>query len=440
MSRSQPSGEAQWLQAFIRDVDERTPRCPTELLPCVNRLKELIESKPQLRMWAAAMFEEVPNKVPYNAIINQASPPRSQVRGYEHMIELLNVIVSEVPPTWTLSTTGNIKLMGAPVQAILDWAMGTPSGHALFLDAQVNACFKEILGVWRDELLATSKSRSVITNSPGNWLSPEAVAAIEEDANLDRDQCHTFEELFVCDPRGDPVHWGFKSFDDFFVRRFRDFDKLRPVGYPEQSEWVVNACESKAVAIKSHVKEVDSFWLKAANYSILEMLNYHELAEQFVGGTVHQSVLLTTSYHRWNAPVSGSVVYAEVIAGAYFSERSTNGIGSEPVSAPLHNLVYLSHVATRAVVFIQADEPVGLMCFVGIGIADVSSCEILPEFMTGWPKKIKKGDELGMFHYGGSSQCLLFRRGLKLAFTEGALPGNRFTTLPVRSPLALAYE
>lgn len=440
MSRSQPDEEAQWLQAFIRDVDERTSKSSTtKLLPSVHRLKQLIESRMQLRMWAAAMFEEVPNKAPYNAI-NQASPPRSLVRGYEHMIELLNVIVAQVAPTWTLSTKGSVKLMGVPVQAVLDWAMGTPSGHAFFLDAQVNDYFKEILGVWRDELLATSKSQSVITTAPGNWLSPEAVAAIEKDANLDRSERYTFEELFVCDPRGDPVHWGFKSFDDFFVRRFRDFDKLRPVGYPDRPEWVVNSCESKPSAIRSQVKEVDSFWLKATNYSVSEMLNHHEWAEQFVGGTVHQSVLLTTSYHRWTAPVSGSVVHAEVIAGAYFSERSTNGIGTEPVSAPLYNLVYLSHVATRAVVFIQADEPVGLMCFIGIGLADVSSCEILPKFMTGWPKRIQKGEELGMFHYGGSSQCLLFRRGLKLAFTENALPGNQFRTLPVRSPLALAYE
>ncbi|KAM3513500.1 hypothetical protein MY11210_002888 [Beauveria gryllotalpidicola] len=136
---------------------------------------------------------------------------------------------------------------------------------------------------------------------------------------------------------------------------------------------------------------------------------------------------------------ASKAVHAEVIGSAYFSERSTNGIGSEPVLAPLYNLVYISHVATRAVVFIQADEPVGLMCFVGIGVADVSSCEILPKFMTDWPKKIRKGEELGMFHYGGSSQCLLFRRGLKLAFTEGALPGNQARSLAVRSPLALAY-
>ncbi|ATY58346.1 phosphatidylserine decarboxylase family [Cordyceps militaris] len=409
-----------WLQSFIRNVDARTCFSPTNTHPSVTRLRTLIESTPRLRMWASAMFQEIPNKVPYNRI-DQAQPPQSPVRGYEHMLELLSAVIPEVAPTWSLSAAG-LGLMGLPFQAILDWPMGTPSGHAFFLDADVN----------------TNASRSVITTAPGHWLCPEAVAAVERDGNLDSSQRYTFEQLFECDPHGDPMHWGFCSWDDYFTRKFRDMDRLRPVGYPDRPDWVVNSCESKPIVVRSDVKAVDQFWLKEANYSIFEMLNHHEWAEQFVGGTIHQSVLRTTAYHRWCAPVSGQVVYAAMMDGAYFSERSTNGIGSAPVGPPLHNLVYLSHVATRAVVFIQADDAVGLVCFLAIGIADVSSCEILPRFTQALPQRIEKGEELGMFHYGGSSQCLLFRRGVKLAFTEGALPGNQ-KSLAIRSPLALAY-
>lgn len=428
----------QWLRNFIRDVDAKKFRLQTNYHPSVIQLKELIESRAQLRMWASAMFTEVPNKIPYNQI-NQAEPQQSHIRGYEHMIELFSVIVAEVAPTWTLAAAG-FGLMGLPFQAILDWPMGTPSGQAFFLDAEVNARFKSIFDAWKHDFLKTAKSRNVITTAPGHWLCPEALTAIENDANLDHDRWYTFQQLFDCDPHGDPIHWGFKSWDDFFVRRFRDIDRLRPIGYPDQSAWVVNSCESKPVAIKSEVKEMDQFWLKEANYSVSEMLNHHPWAEHFVGGTVHQSVLKTASYHRWSAPVSGSVVYAAVIGGTYFSERPTNGIGSEPPRPPNYNLVYMSHVATRALVFIQADDPIGLMCFVAIGIADVSTCDIMHKFTTNWPQPVTKGEELGMFRYGGSSQCLLFRRGLKLAFTEGALPGNQGRNLAVRSPLAFAYE
>ncbi|TQV96998.1 hypothetical protein V2A60_000347 [Cordyceps javanica] len=426
-----------WLQNLIRDVDSRACRGSGSLHPCVASLRDLIRGRAQLRMWASAMFEEVPNKIPYNRV-DGAEPPRSPVRGYEHMLELLSVIVPEVAPTWSLAAAG-IGLMGLPFQAVLDWPMGTPSGHAFFLDGEVNACFRAMLAAWRDGLLATGRSRGVLTTAPGHWLSPEAVAAMERDANLDPGRRYTFAQLFACDPDGDPAHWGFRSWDDFFTRRFRDVDRLRPVGYPDEPAWVVSPCEATPAAIKSEVREVDQFWLKGTGYSVSDMLGRHPWAGRFVGGTVHQSVLMTTSYHRWCAPVSGRVVHAAVLPGTYFSERSTNGLGSEPVLPPLYNLVYLSHVATRAVVFIEADGPVGLMCFLAIGVADVSSCEVLPKFMAGWPQPITKGEELGSFHYGGSSQCLLFRRGLKLAFAEGALPGNRNRNLAVRSPLAHAY-
>lgn len=421
-----------WLKNFIKDVDARNSVPLVD--PAVQGLRDLIESRIELCMWASAMFQEVPNKIPYND--NKAA--HSHVRGYRHMLDLFSVIVAEVAPTWTMSAPG-FGLMGLPFQAILDWPMGTPSGHAFFLDPRVNAKLKAVLDSWRDKVLKTSTSQAVITTGVGGWLSKEAVAAIEHDANLDGGRRYTFEQLFDCDPQGDAVHWGFKSWDDFFVRRFRDMDKMRPVGYPGKPEWVVNACESTPVAIKSKVKQHDRFWLKGSNYSVADMLDHDELAYDFIGGTVYQSLLKITCYHGWNSPVSGHVVHAKVIGGAYFSERSTNGLFSEPVRPPLYNQVYLSHVATRAVIFIRADDPVGLMCFVGIGIADVSTCEIASKFSQGWPQPVSKGEEIGMFHYGGSSQCLLFRKGVKLAFVDEAVPGNHDRNLAVRSPLAFAY-
>ncbi|KAJ3496319.1 hypothetical protein NLG97_g2748 [Lecanicillium saksenae] len=433
----QANASAEWLKTFIGDIHMRKRRLPQTVDPSVTRLKKLIEGRKELRMWASAMFTEVPNKIPYDGFI-PGRPPKNPVQGYEHMIELFSVIVAEVAPTWTLSAAG-LGLMGLPFQAVIDWPMGTPSGHAFFLDVQVNAAFKEILDVWRDKVLSTSVSRSVLTTEPGHWLCADAISAIEQDTNLDSKKRYTFEQLFDCDPRGDPVHWGFTSWDDFFVRKFRNIDTLRPVGYPGKAEWIVNPCESFPVVLKSEVQGRDQFWLKQTRYSIYEMLDNHEWAENFVGGTVYQSVLRTTAYHRWSAPVSGRVVYAAVINGTYFSERSTNGLGDEAIVGPPYNQVYLAHVATRAVIIIQADDPVGFVCFVGIGIADVSTCEILPKFTTNLPQTITKGEELGMFHYGGSCQCLVFRRGLKLAFVEEAVPGNQSRNVPIRSPLAFAY-
>ncbi|CEJ81613.1 hypothetical protein VHEMI01733 [[Torrubiella] hemipterigena] len=429
-----------WLEQFVNDIDARSSNVPIH--PVIKSLQDLIESRTELRMWASVMFQEVPNKNPYNNQHNKRTKIKgafthTPVRGYRHMIDLLAVIVAEVGPPYAL-TVPAFGVMGLPFQAVVDWPMGTPSGHAFFLDTQVNAKLKDILDAWRDNVLTTSKSLAVVTTAPGCWLSPESVAAFERDANLDSKQSFSFEQLFACDPYADPVHWGFKSWDDFFVRRFRDIDALRPVSHADESTWIANACEALPVAIKLKVKRYDEFWLKGTNYSIADLLGHHELADNFVGGTIYQGVLRTTSYHRWHAPVSGHVVFAQVINGAYFSERSTNGLGSEPIGPPTYDQVYLGHVATRALVFIQADEPIGLMCFIAIGIADVSSCEIAARFSGNWPQPITKGEEMGMFHYGGSSHCLVFRKDLHLVFMQEAIPGSGSLCVPVRGSLAFA--
>lgn len=68
-------------------------------------------------------------------------------------------------------------------------------------------------------------------------------------------------------------------------------------------------------------------------------------------------------------------------------------------------------MATRALIFIKADNPIiGLMCVVAVGMAEVSSCEI-----TVRPgEHVNKGSQLGMFHFGGSTHCLVFHPGVKL--------------------------
>jgi len=38
---------------------------------------------------------------------------------------------------------------------------------------------------------------------------------------------------------------------------------------------------------------------------------------------------------------------------------------------------YLTEVATKAIIFIEADNPyIGLMCLIAVGMQEVSSCEI----------------------------------------------------------------
>ncbi|KPM44538.1 hypothetical protein AK830_g1998 [Neonectria ditissima] len=426
-----------WLRRFTKELETRQ-NTTKRLHPVVEDLKVLIESTPELRMLASGMFDEVPDKDPYR----QDPIGHKQVRDYKHMLELFSVITTEVAPSWQM-TTYNVGLVGAPFNAILDWPMGTRSGFSFFTRPDVNKKLKAILDTWRDEVLSTRKSQYVVTTEKGGWLCKEAVAVIEKDTNVDGQPWYTFQDMFVCDPTGDRLHWGFRSWNDFFVRRFRDMDKFRPVAHPNKHEWVVNACESMPYGLESNVSEYDKFWLKGHNYSVAEMLHHHDFTSAFVGGTVYQAFLSATSYHRWSSPVTGQVVYAGIINGTYFSEPITEGFenpnGPDP-SAPNRSQTYLPQVATRAVIFIQAPEPIGLMCIIFIGMADISTCEIASRFCANLPQPVAKGEELGMFHHGGSSHCLLFRKGVKLAWSVGAIPGKAKKNLPIRSELAMAYK
>jgi phosphatidylserine decarboxylase len=236
-----------------------------------------------------------------------------------------------------------------------------------------------------------------------------------------------FDEDFECDPAA--PHHGFTSWDGFFTRRFRP--GRRPIASPDDDRVIVNACESAPYRIAHVVKRADRFWIKAQPYSLVHMLAGDPYTDRFVGGTIYQAFLSALSYHRWHSPVSGRVVKAYVEDGTYYAEALSAGF--DP-AAPNESQGYITELATRAMIFIEADNPaIGLMCFLAVGMAEVSSCEIA--VYEG--QHVTKGDELGMFHFGGSTHCLLFRPGVALAFDlHGQKPGLSSSNIPVNARIA----
>ncbi|KAI0968363.1 Phophatidylserine decarboxylase-domain-containing protein [Xylaria arbuscula] len=426
-----------WVRKLVAEVDEQRrwsgPLGSKDLAPSIQAFDTVVQSSAKLRMLAAAMLDEVPNKEPYltDPIGNK------QIRDYNCLLHAFQCIVTKKAPEWSIHEY-DVGLIGFPFNAILDWPMATPSGYAFFLEQQVNEKLKDILNAWRDNVLTKEVSLKVITEEPGGWLSPEALKILEDDANLEG-QMLKFAQIFDCDPSKD--HWGFQSWDDFFVRAFNTIDSRRPVHEPNDPKWIVSSCESKPFALQTNVKEHDTFWLKGQPYSVAEMIpSKPEYVSKFVGGTVYQAFLSATSYHRWHSPVKGQVCYAEVIDGTYFSEPTITGFSSQDgpdPAAPDQAQGYISHVATRAVYIFKTKDPnIGFVGAVYVGMSDVSTCEINEKFRQSLPQQVEKGDEIGMFHFGGSTHCLLFEKGLKLAWVDGAHPGNATRNVPVRSALA----
>jgi phosphatidylserine decarboxylase len=156
--------------------------------------------------------------------------------------------------------------------------------------------------------------------------------------------------------------------------------------------------------------------------------------EEFIGGTIYQAFLSAENYHRWHSPVSGTVTEVRHIPGTYYAEAASEGF--DP-AGPNNSQGFIAQVATRALIFIEADNPtIGLLCLVPIGMAEVSSCLVT----VAEGQHVTKGDQVGYFQFGGSTHCLVLRPGVVSEFVLGAIPqgadGSNSTLVKLNSMLA----
>jgi phosphatidylserine decarboxylase len=397
---SDPKHLNDWLMKTMETAERK--RAPFH--PVVEEFRAMIENDPEMYMYFTQMFEQ---QAPF-------APPTGsgdiKLKNYYQMLVVLNHVLTSAPE---FDTTG---MVGCPINAVLDFPMITRAGLAAFLSPKVNAMLKKVLKVWT-EYLDSPASRYVLNSSESGWLCPAALKALQI-------------EDFVHDAKA--PYFGFKSWNDFFVRQLKP--GVRPVAEPNNAHVIVNACESAPFAISTDVKERDKFWLKSQPYSLRHMLD-GLFVKEFIGGTVYQAYLSPENYHRWHSPVSGRIKKIHKVEGTYYSEAASEGF--DPVG-PNNSQGYIAHTATRALIFIEADEPIGLMCLIPIGMGEVSSCVTVVEEN----RKVKKGDQLGYFQFGGSTHCLVFRKRVVSQFSAHAIPqgsnGANSPVVKVNSFLAMA--
>lgn len=433
------------VEHWIAKLRRKVEAAPLPLIEPIATLGKMVYADPVLYANVQGMFAEA-------HFLKQSTPLDWQPEplNFENFLTLLNAIMSTAPEAYQAGTGADRSaagLIGFPINALLDWPMGTSFGYDVFSNALVNQQFKKILAYW-SAFLATEASRYVLTqNEPASdadaWLSPAVQAEMVGVAQLALGLSPnpvaagaSFADIFNCNP-SDPFY-GFSSWDDFFTRTFRD--GVRPVSAAGDDSVIVNACESAPLGVTSKVALSDAFWLKQQPYSLENMLNWDEYTPQFAGGegaTVYQAFLSALSYHRWHSPVSGTIRKAYVVGGSYYLQNLQQGFynpGGSDDAGPNNSQAFLTAVATRALIFIEADNPdIGLMCVMPVGMAEVSSCEI-----TVQPgQHVDKGQQLGMFHFGGSTHCLIFRPGVNLTFKIYEQSGVNATNIRVNTELAV---
>ncbi|KAK0446036.1 phosphatidylserine decarboxylase [Desarmillaria tabescens] len=367
----------------------------------------------------------------------QVSAPKRRARAahtepitdFDQLLYLMDEIIV-APPRFYMARddAGNIigEPIGVPMYLLFDLLSNTGAAYDLFRKQAFNAALKDLLDAW-GTYLKTPDSNKTLTDDDEGWFGTIALKSLEDKDRGD------FNATYVC-PDPNAVNRGFTSWDEFFTREVQADARL--VDFPEDKTLIHSACESTVYRIQTGVKDHDQFWLKGQAYSVYDMLYRDATAAQSF------AFLSPQDYHRWRCPIDGTITCAEVVPGTYYAIIPDTGaeVGDpdlqpgDPHGALIRSQAWLTHSSTRAIIYIQSDNPViGLVAFIGVGMAEVSTCEVTVQ--SG--QKVSTGDELGAFHFGGSSHALIFGPQVKVTFADHVIVDQH---LKVNSIIAQASK
>ncbi|KDR80432.1 hypothetical protein GALMADRAFT_208526 [Galerina marginata CBS 339.88] len=401
-----PFVEQRFLEELLVFIKTPYNEGSSHTLP-VAKFQRAIEADPELVDLFDQMFLQV--------------SPENKTPDFASLLYMFDQIIYTPPKIYAVKDEkGNTMISAIPLLTTpFDFLTNTSAAYDLFRKPAFNAAFKDLLDAW-GQYLTTKDSNCTLTDEDGGWFQKLCLEKLEENRGV-------FNETYVTPDPG-AVNRGFASWDDFFTREFQA--GTRPIHSPEDKSLIHSACESTVYRIAYHVKAHDQFWLKTQNYSLYDMLNRDvDYVKQVVGGTIYQAYLAPADYHRWRSPVDGTIEKTVIVPGVYLAVLPDDGAEpgnpyrkeGDPRGARIRSQAWLTQAATRALIYIRADNPdIGLMCFVAIGMADISTCAV----GVAEGQKVKAGDLLGMFHFGGSSYTLIFGPQAAITFAQNVIVGQ----------------
>ena len=337
----------------------------------ITNFRQMLENNPIEKQYMNTMISSISN-------INRY---KNHPKSVEELFNKLNHVLTEAP------TFNKTALVGTPLSEILIWTMGSPEGFAAYRRDKINDMFRAVLYEYK-KFLDSSSSIYVLNKSKSGWFGKEASKKIDMSD-------------YQCDKT--KPYYGFTSWNDFFTRKLKS--GVRPIIEPDNNNVINSACDSTIYRINFNVKSNTNFWIKSQPYSINAMLDGDKkYIDKFTGGAIYQAFLNPFNYHRWHSPINGTIEKAYIKQGLYFTQ--VNALG-EDTNDQEKSMGYITNVNTRALIFIKADNSkIGTICIMPVGMVEISSCNINNNIKPG--HKVKKGDELGFFAYGGSTHCLFF--------------------------------
>lgn len=180
----------------------------------------------------------------------------------------------------------------------------------------------------------------------------------------------------------------FTSFNDFFYRKLKS--DARPI-----ENGFVSPGDGKLLAFEN-VADVHDFFVKGRKFTLTEFLNDAKLAEKHKNSSLLILRLAPNDYHRYHFPCDGTPSIMTKIKGDYFSV-SPYALASNFTRVFCEN--------KREFCILNTKEK-GEIIVAPVGATMVGS--IIETYKPN--QKVKKGDEMGYFAFGGSTIVLLVNK------------------------------
>jgi len=203
-------------------------------------------------------------------------------------------------------------------------------------------------------------------------------------------------------------HKTWMSFNQFFSREIKP--GLRPIAGINNSD-IVTAPADCTFKEKFWIDDNSEITIKLTHkYNVEQLLEDSPYKNRFKNGLFMHSFLGPNDYHRFHAPVKGTVLECRAIQNrVYLDVDIVNGEFDAPDGGGYE------FVQTRGLIIF--DSPIGLVAVLPIGMAQVSSVNMTA--VKG--AYLNKGDEFGYFQFGGSDIIMLFEKDSNIEVT--AAPG-----------------
>ena len=182
----------------------------------------------------------------------------------------------------------------------------------------------------------------------------------------------------------------FDSYNAFFTRKIKA--EQRPIN--EQKNILISPSDGKVTAYP--ITQKGRFWIKHTQYTAAQLLKDERLAERYMGGWIYVIRLTVDDYHR----------YCYVADGRKSRQRKIRGV-LHTVNPVANDYYPIYKMNSREYCLLKTKE-FGTILLMEVGALMVGKINNHEEDSA----QVKRGDEKGMFEFGGSTIVVMTEPGM----------------------------